>query len=134
MTRARFTSFGTATGPSFEHLLGVDMRGRDVLSRHPWLARSLQVAVAGTSLTVLLGVVLGLIAGYFRGWADAVSRVRSTSCSPSPCCCSCSDSAPPVPAATAASAGTLEPGLGLVIFAVVFVSWAPIAASSAARS
>ena len=64
-------SFGTATGPSSEHLFGVDQLGRDVLSRTLYGARvSLEVALISTALATLIGVVLGLVAGFFRGGVD----------------------------------------------------------------
>ncbi len=70
-------SFGTPTGPSSEHLFGVDPLGRDVLSRTLYGARvSLEVALISTALATLIGVVLGLIAGFFRGWVDSgISRL-----------------------------------------------------------
>ena len=70
-------SFGTATGPSSEHLFGVDQLGRDVLSRTLYGARvSLEVALISTALATLIGVVLGLVAGFFRGWVDSgISRL-----------------------------------------------------------
>ncbi len=70
-------SFGTATGPSSEHLFGVDPLGRDVLSRTLYGARvSLEVALISTALATFIGVVLGLVAGFFRGWVDSgISRL-----------------------------------------------------------
>ncbi|WP_417510166.1 dipeptide/oligopeptide/nickel ABC transporter permease/ATP-binding protein [Microbacterium sp.] len=59
-------------GPSAEHLLGTDTLGRDVLSRLIWGG---QPTLTGVLVAVLVftfvGVALGLLAGYFRGWADA---------------------------------------------------------------
>ncbi|MCC6006886.1 MAG: ABC transporter permease, partial [Rhodobacteraceae bacterium] len=53
--------------------LGTDSLGRDVLSRIMHGARiALIVAVVAGTLTCLLGATLGLIAGYYRGWADLV--------------------------------------------------------------
>lgn len=53
--------------------LGTDSLGRDVLSRLLYAARiALLVAVIAGTLTCLLGTALGLIAGYYRGWADLV--------------------------------------------------------------
>jgi peptide/nickel transport system permease protein len=53
------------------HLLGTDSIGRDVLSRLIFGARvSLAVAVGATSISMLLGVVLGMLAGYFGGRID----------------------------------------------------------------
>jgi ABC-type dipeptide/oligopeptide/nickel transport system permease subunit len=59
--------------PSGVHLLGTDAQGRDLLSRTLYGARiSLVVGVASQSIALALGVALGLIAGYYGRWADAV--------------------------------------------------------------
>ena len=68
--------FGLPTGPSSEHLFGVDAIGRDVFSRVLSGAQvSLMVAFIGTGLSVIIGVTMGMIAGFFRGWVDtAIAR------------------------------------------------------------
>lgn len=54
-------------------LLGADAQGRDILSAVIFGLRvSMLVGVAGTGLSLLIGVALGLMAGYWRGWFDAV--------------------------------------------------------------
>lgn len=59
--------------PSHEHLLGTDQLGRDVLSRLAYGARvSMTVAVAATLLTLIIGVVVGSIAGYAGGRTDGL--------------------------------------------------------------
>jgi peptide/nickel transport system permease protein len=61
------------SAPSGKHLLGTDQYGRDVLSRMLAGARPvLEVAPAATLLAVLGGTTLGLLAGTFGGWVDAV--------------------------------------------------------------
>ncbi len=66
-------SFGLPTGPSSDHIFGVDQIGRDVFSRTLAGAQvSLIVAFVGTGLSVLFGVTLGMVAGYFRGWTDTL--------------------------------------------------------------
>jgi peptide/nickel transport system permease protein len=58
--------------PSGEHWFGTDALGRDVFSRAIWGGRvSLAVGVSVAALASLLGVVLGLTAGFVR-WADGV--------------------------------------------------------------
>jgi peptide/nickel transport system permease protein len=58
------------------HLLGTDDLGRDVLSRIMLGARaSLEVALLAVLTALLVGVPLGLVAGYFRGADTVISRV-----------------------------------------------------------
>ncbi len=65
--------FGLPTGPSSDHWFGVDPIGRDVFSRVLHGAQvSLLVAFIGTGLSVFLGVVLGIISGFYRGWTDTL--------------------------------------------------------------
>lgn len=55
-------------GGSTTHLLGTDAIGRDILSRLIHGARlSLLIGIAVVALSVIVGTVLGLLAGYFRG-------------------------------------------------------------------
>lgn len=55
------------------YILGSDDLGRDVLSRLIYGARvSLSVGLVAEMLSLMIGVVLGALAGYFRGWVDAV--------------------------------------------------------------
>ena len=54
-------------------MLGTDLLGRDLLSRILYGARtSLIIGVAANGLALLIGTVVGLTAGYFRGWIGAV--------------------------------------------------------------
>jgi peptide/nickel transport system permease protein len=60
-------------GPDREHLFGTDLFGRDVLSRAIYGARiSLGVAFAAVLLAAVIGVTLGLTAGYYGRWPDMV--------------------------------------------------------------
>lgn len=62
------------SGPSLHHPLGTDRNGRDTLSRNIYAARTTVVVTAATVLSgfVLLPVTLGMLAGYRRGFVDAV--------------------------------------------------------------
>jgi ABC-type dipeptide/oligopeptide/nickel transport system permease subunit len=65
--------FGSPTGPSGAHPFGVDTLGRDVLSRVVYGARvSLEVGIVGTAVAAIVGTVIGLLAGFYRGWVDTV--------------------------------------------------------------
>ena len=72
---------GGMGGMSWAHPLGVDPQyGRDLLARiieGSWV--SLLVATGATVLSVAIGSVMGLIAGYYGGWVDSViSRAMDT--------------------------------------------------------
>jgi peptide/nickel transport system permease protein len=59
--------------PSARHLLGTDHLGRDMLSRLLWGARTvLAVAPVAVLGATTLGSLVGLVAGYYRGWIDVV--------------------------------------------------------------
>ncbi|MFI6316971.1 ABC transporter permease [Nonomuraea sp. NPDC050556] len=60
-------------GPSAAHWLGTDELGRDILSRLlAGAGTALWGPVVGAVGTTALGAALGLVAGYYRGWIDAV--------------------------------------------------------------
>lgn len=57
--------------PSSQHLMGTDGLGRDVFSRMLFGARiSLLVGVVAVGIATAIGVMLGAISGYYRGWVD----------------------------------------------------------------
>jgi ABC-type dipeptide/oligopeptide/nickel transport system permease subunit len=59
--------------PGSRFLLGTDTQGRDVLSRVLYGARlSLAVGLISQSVSATLGIILGLIAGYYGRWVDAL--------------------------------------------------------------
>lgn len=59
--------------PSPDHLLGTDRLGRDILSRVLWAARlALLVGVGVVAFSGVLGTLLGVVAGYFKGWLSEV--------------------------------------------------------------
>jgi peptide/nickel transport system permease protein len=120
-------SFGTPTGPSRENIMGVDPLGRDVFSRVLYGARvSLEVAIVATALSVFIGVVAGMFAGFYRGTVDTlISRAidvllafpilllaigLAAACSLKGCI-----------------HGLIQPGLTVVIFVITFVNWTYIA-------
>ena len=59
--------------PSMQHLLGADKVGRDLLTRLFYGGRTTLLSAIGVvAISVVIGVPLGLISGYYRGWLDTV--------------------------------------------------------------
>ncbi len=59
--------------PSREHLLGTDDLGRDLFTRILYGARvSLFVGVVAVAISMLLGVAMGVLSGYYGGWVDTI--------------------------------------------------------------
>jgi peptide/nickel transport system permease protein len=59
--------------PSRQHLLGTDSLGRDTLSRIIYGSRvSLEVGLIVVAISAIVGMSLGLIAGYFGGWTYTI--------------------------------------------------------------
>lgn len=57
--------------PSWEHLFGTDVYGRDVYSRVIYGARiSMLTAFSAAGIAGIIGITLGILAGYFGGWVD----------------------------------------------------------------
>jgi len=68
------TSAEVLLGPSWDHLLGTDSVGRDLLARViGGLRYSLQVVILATAGTALIGISLGLLAGYLGGRTDWIA-------------------------------------------------------------
>ncbi len=65
------------SGPSLEHFFGTDRMGSDVYSRLLFGARTtIFIAVIAIGVSVIIGVPIGLIAGYYRNWvSDALMRI-----------------------------------------------------------
>lgn len=65
---------GSFGGVSIKHPLGVEpLTGRDILARLLYGTRvSLMIALAATIIVVTTGVLIGIFAGYSRGWIDSV--------------------------------------------------------------
>lgn len=71
--RDRLVPPGWVSGGSSDHLIGTDHVGRDVLSRLIHGARiSLTVMGIAVATGFVIGVTLGLVAGFFGGWADEI--------------------------------------------------------------
>jgi peptide/nickel transport system permease protein len=63
-------------GPSAEYWIGNDEVGRDIFSRLLYGARiSFQVGVIAVGISAVIGVLIGLVAGYFGGWIDNIASL-----------------------------------------------------------
>jgi ABC-type dipeptide/oligopeptide/nickel transport system permease subunit len=59
--------------PSADHWFGTDGIGRDVYSRVVFGARvSLRIGILATAISLVIGVTLGAVAGFFGSWSDTV--------------------------------------------------------------
>lgn len=110
-----FTDFANASHPpSWQHLFGTDEIGRDILSRVIFGFRfSLSMGLVVLSIVVPVGVLLGLIAGYYNGtWVDTtIMRVTDIFLA-----------VPPLILALAI-ASVLEPNLFHSMIAVTLMWW-----------
>ena len=63
--------FGIPKGPNSQFYFGADAAGRDLFVRVMYGARtSLLVGIVASGLAVLIGTFIGVMAGFFGGWAD----------------------------------------------------------------
>jgi peptide/nickel transport system permease protein len=115
--------FGEPLGPSGAHPFGVDALGEDVASRVIYGARvSLEVGVIGTAIAASIGVALGLLAGYYRGWVDTiVSFLINVTLSIPTLLLGIGIGA--ACAVRGCAGGTIEPGVGVIIFLISFATW-----------
>ena len=76
---ARLDLSGRMLAPGHGHWFGTDELGRDILSRTLYGSRiSLIVSVSVVSLSLCLGMISGLLAGFYGGWTDIVLNVYLT--------------------------------------------------------
>ncbi|MEX0807547.1 MAG: ABC transporter permease [Dongiaceae bacterium] len=108
---------GSPRPPSLEFLLGTDLLGRDLLSRLLYGARtSLVIGVVANGAAVVIGTLLGLIAGYAGGWlGSAVMRFTDLMM------------AFPALLLAIALAAIFAPSLWIVAMVIALVNWVQIA-------
>lgn len=67
------TADGSPVGPSARFLLGTDALGRDEFTRLLWgLRKTLEISLAANIVAAIIGVFVGCLAGYYRGWLDTI--------------------------------------------------------------
>jgi peptide/nickel transport system permease protein len=103
--------------PSGDHWLGTDVQGRDIWSRLVYGARvSLTVGLISQGIALLLGVSLGLLAGYYGRWVDeVVMRLADVTL------------AFPTLLLLIAMVAAFQPSMGVVFATIGVVGWAGMA-------
>jgi ABC-type dipeptide/oligopeptide/nickel transport system permease subunit len=103
--------------PSFSHWFGTDIQGRDVWARLVYGARvSLSVGIVSQGIALTLGIILGLLAGYYGKWVDElVMRLADVTL------------AFPTLLLLIALVAALQPSLTVVFITIGVVGWAGMA-------
>jgi peptide/nickel transport system permease protein len=116
--------FGQPLGPRSGHPFGVDKLGRDVFSRTIYGSRvSLEVAFIATALIVLIGVTVGLLAGYYRGWADTLLTRAMDLLLAFPVLILAIGIGVACSGKDGCAGGLIQPGLTVVIFVITLTTW-----------
>lgn len=123
--REMTTDIGLPKGPTSHFWFGADTVGRDVFVRTIYGTRtSLLVAVFATGFALLIGVALGMVAGYFRGWVDTlISRIIDIVLSMPLLVFAIGIAAACSVTKEGCLGGTVKPGLTLVVFIIALFSW-----------
>lgn len=123
------TQLGLPTGPSSRFLFGIDQVGRDVLVRCVYgLRTSLIVSLLAAGIATAFGVTVGLAAGYFGGWLDTlISRGADIFLALPVVLFAISISSVCSISAKGCLAGTVQPGVGLVVAILALFTWPYIA-------
>jgi peptide/nickel transport system permease protein len=117
-------SFGSPAGPGGGHPLGVDDLGRDVLSRVLYGARvSLEVAFISTGVAVVVGTVIGMLAGFYRGWVDTVLARTMDVFLAFPLLLLAIGLASACTLGKGCLGGLIQPGLPVLIVVIALASW-----------
>jgi peptide/nickel transport system permease protein len=110
------TTKGMPVGPSGKFWLGTDELGRDLLSRLMYGARvSLVIGVLANGFALVLGVIFGLTAGFFRGWVETLI-MRATDVM----------MAFPIYLFAVALVSVLKPSLWILVLVIGIVYWTPM--------
>jgi ABC-type dipeptide/oligopeptide/nickel transport system permease subunit len=120
-------AFGAPTGPSAAHPFGVDPLGRDIASRVIYGTRvSLAVGILGTAIATVLGVIVGVLSGFYRGVTDMfLSRLIDVALSIPILLLGLGMGA--ACAVRGCLGGAVQPGVGEIIFLISLVGWTYIA-------
>lgn len=121
--------FGIPLGPNSDFWFGADAAGRDLFVRTMYGARtSLLVGIVASGLAVLIGTVIGLLAGFFGGWADTtLSRGADVMLAVPQLLISIGIVAACSTTKEGCVGGLIKPGLSIVIAVIVLFSWPYVA-------
>jgi ABC-type dipeptide/oligopeptide/nickel transport system permease subunit len=122
-------SFGVPKGPNAQFWFGADGTGRDLFVRTMYGARtSLIVGVVATGIAVIIGLVVGMTAGFFRGWVDtALSRVGDVMLAMPALLISIGIVAACSTTKQGCLGGFIQPGIRVVIAVIALFTWPYIA-------
>jgi peptide/nickel transport system permease protein len=121
--------FGIPHGPNSQFWFGADAQGRDLFVRTMYGARtSLIVGVAASAIALLIGTVVGLLAGFYGGWIDtALSRTADVILALPQVLIAVGIVAACSISKNGCLGGLIQPGLSVVIGVIAFFSWSYIA-------
>jgi peptide/nickel transport system permease protein len=121
--------FGIPKGPTSEFYFGADAAGRDLFVRTMYGARtSLLVGIVASGIAVLIGTTIGVLAGYFGGFADTtLSRGADVMLAVPQLLISIGIVAACSTTKEGCAGGLIKPGLSIVIAVIVLFSWPYVA-------
>jgi ABC-type dipeptide/oligopeptide/nickel transport system permease subunit len=120
--------FGVPKGPNSSFWFGADAEGRDLFVRTMYGARiSLLVGIVASGLAVLIGLIVGLAAGFFGGVVDTVLSRLADVLLAVPQILIAVGIVAACYGANGCLGGTLQPGLSVVIVVITLFSWSYIA-------
>ena len=122
-------SFGLPKGPNAQFWFGADGAGRDLFVRTLYGARtSLEVGVVASGIAVIIGLLVGLAAGFYRGWIDTtLSRTADVMLAIPSLLIAIGITAACNTTVQGCLGGLIQPGVGIVIGVIAFFSWSYIA-------
>jgi peptide/nickel transport system permease protein len=121
--------FGIPYGPNSSFWFGADSAGRDLFVRTMYGARtSLLVGIVASGLAVMIGTIVGLLAGFFGKWADTtLSRGADVMLAVPQLLISIGIVAACSTTKDGCLSGIIQPGLRIVIAVIVLFSWPYVA-------
>jgi peptide/nickel transport system permease protein len=121
--------FGLPRGPNSSFWFGADAAGRDLFVRTMYGARtSLLVGIVASGIAVIIGTIIGLVAGFFGRWADTtLSRGADVMLAVPQLLISIGIVAACGTTKEGCAHGLIQPGLTIVIAVIVLFSWPYVA-------